>query len=489
MGIRKLPIPRPTFHFTPQFNWMNDPNGLVFDRGLWHLYFQYNPEGPDWGNMSWGHASSTDLQNWTEHPVALPYRKGEQIYSGSVVATQADGDSLLTAYYTSAYENGRQAQSRATSSDSGFTWQQDPQNPVLDRGTNAFRDPKVIRYTDDHGDFRWIMLAVEAEDRQVLFYSSADLRSWTFQSTFGPLGDDSVVWECPDLVPLPVDGDPNNIKWVLFISKNPVGEDADPDGSSMSYIIGDFDGTAFTAETTELLRLDHGRDFYAGVTFDNAPGNAAIMIAWMSNWRYAGDFPSTPWRGSMSLPRQLSLRTVGGVARLVQEPPEFIRTSIAESQPAIRLDSAQPLSFAVSGHSLIELQWDPVSTGTLRLKLQGDADAHVSIEHSPTSGTLHITRQGREAQSVHADFPSTSTVPVGGTAPVRLLLSLDGPLLEVFVNDGESTVSNLVVLGSGNVTATITTDERGQVAVATINIPALDAPATVASADTSESLV
>lgn len=179
-------MPRPTFHFTPQRKWMNDPNGLVYDDGRWHLFFQYNPEGPNWGHMSWGHATSPGLQHWTEHPVALPYRDGEQIFSGSIVSTQ--GEPLLTAYYTSAYDDGHQAQSMATSTDGGYTWEPDPQNPVLDRGTSAFRDPKVIRYVDGQGNIRWILLAVEADDRQVLFDSSTDLREWTLQSTFGPLG-------------------------------------------------------------------------------------------------------------------------------------------------------------------------------------------------------------------------------------------------------------------------------------------------------------
>ncbi len=382
---------RPTFHFTPQRNWMNDPNGLVYDRGLWHLYFQYNPEGPDWGNMSWGHATSTDLQHWTEHPVALPYRDGEQIFSGSVVATPSDVGSLLTACYTSAYDDGHQAQSLASSTDGGFTWETDPNNPILDRNTSAFRDPKVIRSTDAGGESRWILLAVEADDRQVLIYSSTDLRTWEHQSTFGPLGVDGVVWECPDLIPLPVNGDPENIKWVLLLSTNPVGEDPDPGGSSMSYLIGDFDGTTFTPDSSELTRLDQGRDFYAGVTFHNAPGNEKIMIGWMSNWSYAGAIPSAPWRGAMSLPRQLSLRTIGCSPRLIQAPPKFIQEQLGAAEPATTNDLVHAVELTLSGHSLMELLWDPATTGTLRLNLRGNADAGVRIElypaqHEPERG-------------------------------------------------------------------------------------------------------
>lgn len=465
-------VPRPAFHFTPQRNWMNDPNGLVYDRGLWHLYFQYNPEGADWGNMSWGHATSADLRHWTEHEVALPYRDGEQIFSGSIVATPITStptgdETLLTAFYTSAYDDDHQAQSRATSRDGGYTWEPDAQNPVLDRGTSAFRDPKVIRFTDDDGTTRWIMLTVEADDRQVLFYSSHDLRSWRHVSSFGPLGEGGVVWECPDLVPLAVDGDPGDIRWVLLLSTNPVGDDANPDGSSMSYVVGAFDGTMFRADAAGLTRLDHGRDFYAGVTFDSAPGGEAVMLGWMSNWRYAGAFPSSPWRGAMSLPRRMSLRTVEGTVRLVQQPVGFVREQLAGAAPVTVFGASRPVCFALSGHSLVELAWDPVSTGALRLQLRGDADALVELSHVPSSNVLSFTRGGAAMEAVHPDFPSTCTVilPGEGDRPLRLLLSLDGPLLEVFVNDGEATMSNLVVLGAGSIEAMLTTERHGPISM------------------------
>ncbi len=464
-------MPRPTFHFTPQRNWINDPNGLVRHRGLWHLYFQHNPEGPDWGNMSWGHATSTDLQHWTEHPVALPYRHGEQIFSGSVVAPPPDSDGPLTAYFTSAYADGHQAQSRATSRDGGYTWQLDPDNPILDRGTSAFRDPKVIRFVDHEGRSRWILLAVEADDRQVLFYSSDDLRTWEFLSTFGPLGPEDVVWECPDLVPLTLDDDPENRRWVLLLSTNPVGETPDPQGSAMHYVVGHFDGATFTADTPELTRLDHGRDCYAGVTFDSAPDGEALMLAWMSNWRYADAVPSSPWRGAMSLPRRLSLHTIDGMPRLVQEPPAFARDALARATPASVPGATQPFRLPLSGHSLVELQWDPAAVGTVQLQLRGSAEALVHLEHEPSSNILRVTRDGPDAEAVHPDFPSTSAVALSESGPMRLLMSLDGPLLEVFVNAGEATVSNLVVLGPGPVTATLATERRGSITLTAVDVP------------------
>lgn len=463
-------VPRPRFHFTPRRNWMNDPNGLVHHDGLWHLYFQHNPEGPDWGNMSWGHATSPDLEHWTEHPVALAHRPGEQIFSGSVVASGDDGVGL-TAYYTSAYDNGRQAQSRATSEDGGFTWMTDPGNPVLDRGTNAFRDPKVVRF-DDGRSARWVMAAVEADDRQVLLYSSDDLASWEHLSTVGPLGESGVVWECPDLVELPLDGDPDNRRWVLLLSTNPVGDDADPAGSSMRYVVGDFDGTTFVPDVPELRRLDHGRDYYAAVTFHDAPGGEAVTIGWMSNWRYAHAFPSAPWRGAMSLPRVLGLRTVDGRPSLVQAPPPFVREHLERSAPAPVAAGDRPADLRLTGHCLLELRWDPASTGALRLRLRGDADAFAELVHEPDVETLSLTRGGPAAEAVHPDFPAATSLPLRGDRPARLLLSLDGPLLEAFVGDGEATASNLVILGPGSVTAALETARPAIVHVTTADVDA-----------------
>lgn len=462
-------MPRPLFHLTPRRHWMNDPNGLVHHGGLWHVYFQYNPDGSDWGHMSWGHATSPDLLHWTEHPVALRHRVGEQVFSGSVVASRVRGDDTLTALYTSAYDDAHQAQSRATSTDGGYTWQRDPGNPVLDRGTSTFRDPKVVRYLDTDGHARWLLVAVEAEDRQVLLYTSADLREWTYQSAFGPVGDDGLVWECPDLVRLPVDGDPENQRWVLLLSTNPVGEDADPDGSSMSYAVGTFDGHVFTPDAEQLTRLDHGRDLYAGVTFDDAPGGQAVMLGWMSNWRYAASVPTAPWRGAMSLPRRLALRTLAGRVHLVQEPFGFVRSWLDRATPATVPGHAQPVELVSSGHLLCELRWDPAETGSLRLGLRGAADALVSVCHDVEAGELQVTRSGPDAEAVHPDFPGVCAVELGRAEPVHLLLSLDGPLLEVFVNQGEQTLSSLVPLGTGPVTLTLDTDDRGPVTLTVVD--------------------
>lgn len=258
---------RPALHFTPERNWMNDPNGLVYDDGTWHLFFQHNPYGTRWGNMSWGHATSTDLVHWEEQPVAIPQTFDESgtaiedIFSGSVVVDEQNtsgfgtaDDPPMVAIYTSAYtpahptHAGKQAQSLAYSTDDGRTWTKHEGNPVLDRGSANFRDPKVIRYTNpETGESYWVMVAVEALQYQVVLYRSDDLRTWTHLSDFGPANATGGIWECPDLFPLAVDGDPSNIKWVMVVNLNP-GSVAG--GSGGQYFVGQFDGTTFTSEST-----------------------------------------------------------------------------------------------------------------------------------------------------------------------------------------------------------------------------------------------
>ncbi|MCW4459831.1 glycoside hydrolase family 32 protein [Microbacterium sp. MPKO10] len=462
-------MPRPAFHFTPKRNWMNDPNGMVFDDGTWHLYFQYNPEGPDWGNMSWGHATSSDLLNWTEHEVAFPHQPGEQIFSGSIAASRDPGERVFTAYYTSAYDDGRQAQSRAISTDGGFTWQHDDTNPVLDRGSTAFRDPKLVYNPDADGDL-WILVAVEAEARQVLFYSSRNLKDWVLESTYGPIGNEGVVWECPDLVHLKVAGTPDEHHWVLLLSTNPVGSKPDPGGSSMSYIIGNFDGHSFTSEMGELTRLDYGRDFYAGVSFDNAPESRTVVVGWMSNWAYADVIPTAPWRGAMSLPRELLLREIGGEICLVQEPAPFVRTWVNQDTGTDQECNESALEFRSSGHSIFELGWETANAGAVTLVLEGETESYVNITYDPDAREVNVARSGNAAEAIHRDFPSISTAKGIATDRIRLLVVLDGPLLEVFINDGTHVVSDLVVLGNGGVSASVTSARPGPIAIRAVDV-------------------
>ncbi|MES4903470.1 MULTISPECIES: GH32 C-terminal domain-containing protein [unclassified Streptomyces] len=281
---------RPQFHFTPEKNWMNDPNGLVYYQGEYHLFYQYNPNGNSWGDMSWGHAVSQDLVHWKQLPLALSHDDKEMVFSGSAVVDWnnttgfgTEKNPPMVAVYTSAYKDGgKQAQSLAYSTDRGRTWTKYQGNPVLDIGSNNFRDPKVQWYAPTKS---WLMTVSLSEEHKVRFYSSKNLKDWKQLSEFGPAGATGGVWECPDLFPLAVDGDENNIKWVLVVNINPGGIAG---GSAAQYFIGDFDGERFTAEDKgtytppagQVVQDFEGGDFgtwtTTGTAFGQAPAPGAV---------------------------------------------------------------------------------------------------------------------------------------------------------------------------------------------------------------------
>ncbi|WP_406436913.1 GH32 C-terminal domain-containing protein [Streptomyces sp. NBC_00631] len=281
---------RPQFHFTPAQNWMNDPNGLIWYQGQYHLFFQYNPSGDTWGNMSWGHAVSTDLVHWKELPVAIPQDDDEMVFSGSVVLDKDNTSGLgstqnppLVAVYTSLVKaTGVQRQSLAYSTDGGTTWTRYSGNPVLDLGSTGFRDPKVFWYAPTHS---WLMAVALSDQHKISFYGSADLKHWNHLSDFGPAGATGGVWECPDLFPLPVDGDAKKTKWVLAVNLNP---GAIAGGSGAQYFVGDFDGTKFTADDSGPYTAPSGtavQDFESGSfgdwtasggAFGGAPATGAV---------------------------------------------------------------------------------------------------------------------------------------------------------------------------------------------------------------------
>ncbi|MFF4625989.1 GH32 C-terminal domain-containing protein [Streptomyces griseorubiginosus] len=271
---------RPQFHFTPAQNWMNDPNGLIYYKGRYHLFFQYNPSGDTWGNMSWGHAVSTDLVHWKELPVAIPQDADEMVFSGSVVLDRnnttgfgtAKNPPLVAVYTSLVKSNGVQRQSLAYSTDGGTTWTKYSGNPVLDLGSTEFRDPKVFWYAPTRS---WLMAVALSDQHKISFYSSADLKHWSHLSDFGPAGATGGVWECPDLFPLPVDGDAKKTKWVLAVNLNP---GAIAGGSGAQYFVGDFDGTKFTADDSGPYTAPSGtalQDFESGSFGDwTASGSA-----------------------------------------------------------------------------------------------------------------------------------------------------------------------------------------------------------------------
>ena len=406
---------KPIFHFSPHRNWMNDPNGLVYLNGTYHLFFQYNPEGNDWGNMSWGHATSTDLLSWTEHDLALPYTPEEQIFSGSIVVDHNNttgfgqaGIAPLVAIYTRVTSHGVQAQALASSLDQGATWTKYHANPVLDRNSTAFRDPKVFRAQDRHGQERWVMVAVEAEHRTLFIYSSHNLINWTYESTFGPFGDDGVVWECPDLFPTNTNEDPSEQKWVLIISTNKV---PDPDSAAF-YFTGTFDGHAFVADDPEVWRpLDYGRDFYAAVSFANTPGEERIILGWANNWQYAADTPTHPWRGAMTLPRHLKFTTAGPTQRLpavaesilLSEPDQSFRTDHLEASHTFDAGTHYRLRLTLTLGDVSEISIGLLSAlGTPSVVIRYDAFARV----------LTFDRTRFSHNGFHPQFPQISSVQV-----------------------------------------------------------------------------
>ena len=461
---------RPALHYAARNTWLNDPNGLIFHEGVYHLYYQNNPLDNVWGNMSWGHATSTDLLTWTEHPVAIACDEEEDIFSGSIVFDRdntsgfgTDAAPPLVAIYTSAFKpgsahGGLQAQSLAYSLDSGYTWTKHTANPVLDRGSAEFRDPKVIKYDGGAGSF-WVMVAVEATDFQVVLYRSDDLRDWEYLSTFGPANATGGVWECPDLFPLPLDGDPANPQWVLTVNLNPGGPN---NGSAGQYFVGDFDGTTFTSATTvteglqdparlgEYQWLDWGRDYYAAVSFSDAPDNRRLMIAWMNNWEYANQIPTTPWRSPMTLAREISLHTIHGKPRLIQKATGDFAV-LAAAGPAFSLTDTEIaegtciLEDAAGSVQRIDVTLTPGTATEFGLVVRGDGARGTRIGIRPAEGTLIVDRRDSGDTDFHESFPSIDSAPVLATdGSYDLTIYVDRCSVEVFAQGGQVTMTELI---------------------------------------------
>ncbi len=437
---------RPQFHFSPAENWMNDPNGLVHHEGEYHLFYQYNPYGAQWGHMSWGHAVSPDLVHWEELPVALEEEAGVMIFSGSAVVDHDNASGFgtddrppMVAIYTG-HREGRQDQRIAYSNDRGRTWHRYDDNPVLDLGRADFRDPKVFRYDEDD---RWIMSVALPTEHKVQFYASADLKDWTFLSEFGPAGSIDGIWECPDLFPLSVDGSGER-RWVLEVD---LGDDGGPRGSSAQYFVGQFDGTTFTAEDPDSVRwVDHGADYYAAVSWNDVPDGRRIWLGWMSNWRYAGDLPTSPWRGSQSLPRTVELERRGGDIHLVQKPVIELATlrgpSISVEGVALADEEAELED--VSG-TLLEIVAE-IDVGTaeeagLKVRVGDGEETVIGIDRR--ASTVFVDRRRSGAAEVHPDFPARHEGPVHlANGRIRLHLFVDRSSVEVFA--GETVITDRI---------------------------------------------
>jgi fructan beta-fructosidase len=488
---------RPQYHFTPATNWMNDPNGLVYHKGNYHLFFQHNPTGDIWGNMSWGHALSKDLMHWDEQPLALsafdsPAGSLKEFYfSGSAVTdtkrTSGWGSPRnppLVAIYTSNYPdnvtlpNGRfiraetQAQSIAYSIDDGLTWNQYEGNPVIaepppqyaDEWKN-FRDPFVFWHEPQK---HWVMVLAISLQHKLLFYTSNDLKKWIHVGEFGPVNAVGGIWECPSLTQFYVDDRSSNPKWVLMLGLNPGGP-ALPQGSGTQYLVGSFDGTTFVPDadtirtpaadrnatgpdstvSPEANWADWGPDYYAAVPWNGLPTNEHVTIGWMNDWAYATQIPTSPWRSAMSIPRKLSLKTIKGKVQLLQQPHPFL-DKLESGRPLYqrswkRLQSGNStLPFKIKTFDL-ELTFSAGKKASrVGLDLQTGVDgAGTVVGYDFSSGQMFLDRTTSGNTTFNALFPGTYYAPLSAdkNGQVKLRVLLDWSSVEVFGGQGESTIT------------------------------------------------
>jgi len=424
---------RPQFHYAPAANWLSDPNGLVHHAGEWHLYYQYNPHGEDWGHMSWGHAVSPDLARWEELPVAIPEAPDHMIFSGSAVIDHADsagfGRDAMVAIYTAADSHGpqRQTQAIAHSSDNGRTFALYPGNPVIDLGLADFRDPNVFWHAATE---RWIMVVVLSNENRALIYASHDLKQWDEMSVIHGAGAPGRIWECPLLIELPVDGT-GETRWMFKVD---VLHDAP--GSGALYQTGTFDGIRFVPDGPSFEPLwqlaDHGRDFYAAIAW-HAPRDSAgrpVWIGWMGNHAYQGQLPKQGWRGAMSLPRRISLVRQGGrlVLRQQVEPAAVAAVPFADLS-ASRVPVAARLAVpAVADFSLV------LEDGEGRMLIVERRDAQVLVtRRDPVSpfldGVCHAPDLGSGPLELWLDAGSLELLGEDGTLSLSLQHCLAGESL------------------------------------------------------------
>lgn len=482
---------QPVLHFNAAPNWINDPNGPIFVDGKYHLFFQYNPFGDQWGHMSWGHAVSSDLTHWNQLPVALPEENGVMIFSGSTVEDRdntsglcADGaqktaDSAknglacLVAIYTGASAD-RQNQNLAVSRDGGATWKKFAGNPVIDLGLKDFRDPKVFWHAPTSS---WVMVVSLPTEHKVRIYRSKNLKQWEQASEFGPAGAVSGVWECPDLFELPVRDakgkrmqKADGARWVLNVNINPGGPAG---GSGDQYFVGQFDGFRFTEDHpgSGPHWADRGKDFYASTSFSNTtPDQDRLWIGWMSNWQYAAQLPSLPGRGEMSVVRSISLRQAPAYPKLTysQEPLSLIQHPILQV-PAHKADTAWfgneqflPVDEAnahltaakLTGSAyLLRLMLEPGDAAECGIRLRrstSDANATASEETivgiDLTTGRIFVDRSHSGKTNLGPDYTGRVSVPLRHpqASQIPFEIVVDHNSIEVFAEDGETVFTSLI---------------------------------------------
>lgn len=434
---------RPVYHFSPLHGWTNDPNGLVWLDGEYHLFFQHNPYGAMWGNMTWGHAVSTDLLRWQYLPDAIAPDQQGMIYSGSAVIDKTNsagfGKEAMVALYTS--HGDEQQQFLAYSHDKGRTFRKYSSNPVLTNAASPdFRDPKVFHHAPTG---HWVMVLSVGE--AIAFYTSDNLIDWRETSTFGEAkGAGNTVWECPDLFPLSFDGE---TKWVLLVS-NSGSSKSEP---TIQYFIGEFDGKAFRADPLPYpLWLDWGCDQYAAASWNNSPDGRRLSVGWMNNWAYAGELPTTHFRGTMTVPRELSLKHNGKHLVVASQPVkemQQLRSETVTFEP-IRLNKQYVINRLMnknSGAYELEMTIQPSGQQQIEFTLSNLHEEQLRVVFDSGARLLTVDRSRSGLTDFHAAFGSESIeAPLPRSEQYRVRLLMDASSSELFINEGEVVQTNLV---------------------------------------------
>lgn len=440
---------RPKLHFAPKENWMNDPNGLVYFKEEYHLFFQYNPNDTVWGPMHWGHAVSKDLITWEELDIALYPDEHGTIFSGSAVVDWHNTTGFfpeepgLVAIFTH-HKDGEppvQTQSLAYSHDQGRTWVKYEGNPVLRHESKIdFRDPKVFWH---EATSRWIMVLATGET--ISFYSSSDLKKWDFESEFGTdveLPDG--VWECPDLFKLKVEGSDEE-KWALFVS---IGDNAKSDmGSYMLYFVGEFDGSTFTSDHRDIKILDYGKDNYAGVSFSDIPqaDGRRIYLAWMSNWRYANEIPTEGWRSQMTMPRALGLRKVGEEYVVIQNPVKELEQYLkVEDEINCVLSYNEEVIEVQESYFQGNVNFENIDAEKFGLTLHFSNNQYTTITFDVNNHVLALDRSKSGKDDFSDMFLLDQRVEIENIHDVELQFLVDASSIEIFLDKGRYALTSLI---------------------------------------------
>ena len=410
---------RSIYHHTPLYGWMNDPNGMFYKDGVWHLYYQYNPYGSQWENMTWAHSTSTDLIHWKNHGEVIQPDALGTIFSGSSVVdkenTAGFGKDAVVAFYTSA--GAAQTQSIAYSTDNGETFKKYVNNPILTSDVPDFRDPNVF-WNEEVKQWNLILAA----GQQMNIYSSKNLKDWKYESSFGEgYGNHGGVWECPDLLKM---GD----KWVLICNINPGGPFG---GSATQYFVGSFDGHKFTCESKpEVTKwMDYGKDHYATVSFSNAPDGRIVVLPWMSNWQYANQVPTQQFRSANGLPRDLGLYSYNGEDYVSVKPSPEVFAAF-EKKPSGRLQPAAYIEVTniKSNASIV---------------LSNDKGERVTMVYDGKNATFSMDRTESGVTDFHSDFKAKTVAPTNGVIK-SMQIFIDRCSIEAFDTEGKVAMTNLV---------------------------------------------